>query len=323
MSKKKSLRRHRRGKKGSMARYGIIDVGSNTIRLCVFEVTDNGKAHQAPHISTLLNNKVMAGLASYVVDGTMTKEGIDRAIDVIGDHLKNASYFQCREVHVFATACLRNCRNSEQAVADIVAGIHEPIDLLPGETEAHLGFRGASLDRPIDEGILIDIGGGSVEMTRISRGVEGCGISLPQGSLSSFSQYVHGLVPTLQEMARITKAFRSLLDQHPVEEYRADRLCGIGGSVRSAMKVYGDLFCEGERLGYLEPAHIERMLEAYRDDGAAFAHGALHTAPDRVHTFIPGCLLLREIFAVTGASRLDVAKKGVREGYLVERVLGA
>lgn len=304
-----------------MARYGIIDVGSNTIRLCIFEVTPRGKGSEPPHISTLLNDKVMAGLASYVQDGAMSAGGIDRAIEAIGDHLKNASYFQCREVRVFATACLRNVSNSKEAVAAIEQGTGAKIDLLPGEMEAHLGFRGASLDVPMQQGVLIDIGGGSVEMTRIQDGADASGISLPQGSLSSFSQYVHGLVPTPDEMERISAAFRALLAEHPAEEYRTDRLYGIGGSVRSAMKVYGDLFNDGERLGYLEPAHIDTMLDAYRHDGAAFAHGALHTVPDRVHTFIPGCLLLREIFAVTGAPRLEVAKKGVREGYLIERVL--
>lgn len=305
-----------------MARYGIIDVGSNTIRLCVYEVTHRGKASGTPHLSTALNNKVMAGLASYVVDGRMTDKGIERAIDVIGDHLKIADFLGCREVHVFATACLRNVGNSDAAVAAIEAGIEAPIDLLPGEMEAHLGFRGACLDKDIEQGILIDIGGGSVEMTRIAGGAEQAGVSLPQGSLSSFSRFVHGLVPTAAESERIAQAFRGLLAEHPADWYRTDSLYGIGGTARSAMKVYGDLYAGGKRLGYLEPAHIECMLDAYRHDGAAFAHGALHTIPDRVHTFIPGCLLLREIFAATGAARLQVAKKGVREGYLLERVLG-
>lgn len=305
-----------------MARYGIIDVGSNTIRLCVYEVTYRGKASGTPHLSTVLNNKVMAGLASYVVDGRMTDKGIERAIDVIGDHLKITDFLECREVHVFATACLRNVGNSDAAVAAIEAGIEAPIDLLPGEMEAHLGFRGACLDKDIEQGILIDIGGGSVEMTRIAGGTERAGISLPQGSLSSFSRFVHGLVPTAAESERIAQAFRGLLAEHPADWYRTDSLYGIGGTVRSAMKVYGDLYAGGKRLGYLEPAHIECMLDAYRHDGAAFAHGALHTIPDRVHTFVPGCLLLREIFAATGAARLQVAKKGVREGYLLERVLG-
>lgn len=304
-----------------MPRYGIIDVGSNTIRLCVYDVSDR-KGDKLPHLSTLLNHKIMAGLASYVVDGAMSDQGIAKAVHVIRGDLRNADYFRCKEVRIFATACLRNCSNSKDAIARIEDGIGAKIDLLPGEMEAHLGFVGANYDRRIEEGVLVDIGGGSVELTRIAKGGEKCGISLPQGSLSSFSQYVHGLVPSPKEMERITDAFRELLNARPMEDYASEELFGIGGSVRSAMKVYGDLFNDGERLGCIEPAHLDLMLDAYRNDGAAFAHGSLHTVPDRVHTFIPGCLILKEIFAVTGAQHMTVAKKGLREGYLLECVLG-
>ena len=273
-----------------MPRYGIIDVGLNTIRLCVYDVSER-KGDKLPHLSTLLNHKIMAGLASYVVDGAMSDQGIAKAVHVIRGDLRNAAYFRCKEVRILATACLRNCTNSKDAVAHIEDGIDAKIDLLPGEMEAHLGK-------------------------------EKCGMSLPQGSLSSFSQYVHGLVPSPHEMESITLAFRENLNRRPMRDYAAKELYGIGGSVRSAMKVYGDLFNDGERLGYIELVHLDQMLNAYRNDGAAFAHGSLHTVPDRVHTFIPGCLLLREIFAVTGARRMTVAKKGLREGYLLERVLG-
>lgn len=304
-----------------MPRYGIIDVGSNTIRLCVYDVSER-KGDKLPHLSTLLNHKIMAGLASYVVDGAMSDQGIAKAVHVIRGDLRNAAYFRCKEVRIFATACLRNCTNSKDAVARIEDGIDAKIDLLPGEMEAHLGFVGANYDRDIEEGVLVDIGGGSVELTRIAKGKEKCGMSLPQGSLSSFSQYVHGLVPSPHEMESITLAFRENLNRRPMRDYAAKELYGIGGSVRSAMKVYGDLFNDGERLGYIELLHLDQMLNAYRNDGAAFAHGSLHTVPDRVHTFIPGCLILREIFVVTGARRMTVAKKGLREGYLLERVLG-
>ena len=64
-----------------MSRYGIIDLGSNTIRLCIYEVSC--AAHEPlrkKDIDTLLNYKVMAGLASHVEKGAMTEEGVKRAI---------------------------------------------------------------------------------------------------------------------------------------------------------------------------------------------------------------------------------------------------
>ena len=93
-----------------MSRYGIIDLGSNTIRLCIYEVSC--AAHEPlrkKDIDTLLNYKVMAGLASHVEKGAMTEEGVKRAIKTINAHLRRASHFNCDRIDIFATAVLRNC----------------------------------------------------------------------------------------------------------------------------------------------------------------------------------------------------------------------
>ena len=87
-----------------MSRYGIIDLGSNTIRLCIYEVSR--AAHEPlrkKDIDTLLNYKVMAGLASHVEKGAMTEEGVKRAIKTINAHLRRASHFNCNRIDIFAT----------------------------------------------------------------------------------------------------------------------------------------------------------------------------------------------------------------------------
>ena len=91
-----------------MSRYGIIDLGSNTIRLCIYEVSC--AAHEPlrkKDIDTLLNYKVMAGLASHVEKGAMTGEGVKRAIKTINAHLRRASHFNCDRIDIFATAPIR------------------------------------------------------------------------------------------------------------------------------------------------------------------------------------------------------------------------
>ena len=67
--------------------------------------------------------------------------------------------------------------------------------------------------------------------------------------------------------------------------------------------------------------HIDDILNRYAEDPNAFAHEALRTLPDRIHTLIPGCVIIREAFKLCGGERLDICKYGVREGYLAERVL--
>lgn len=316
-----------------MSYQAIIDLGSNTIRLCIYHLDSFAlhhiKHHQAYswdqngiHIS--LNYKVMAGLASFVTDGVMSKQGIKKATKTINDHLIRASHFGCdrpENVHIFATAVLRNCLNSEEAKHAIEEGCEFPITILSNKEEAHLGFVGAGLDSIPEAGVLVDIGGGSTELTVFADGVDHDNVSLPQGSLSSYARFVEGVLPTPREMEAIECAFKEKLATLDKTRYQAPTLCGIGGIVRSVAKLYGDMCNDGKRITTITREHLEIILAAYGQNPNAFAHTALKTIPDRIHTFVPGCIILRRIFLFCGAETLTVCKHGLREGCLIDKIL--
>ena len=170
-----------------MPNYGVIDLGSNSIRLVVYEVKEPASgAYTSKDFSSLISDKVMAGLSAFVEEGVFTPAGIDRAVEVLKGHAKRARYFRCERLDVFATAVLRNCSNSAEAVRAISKRIDAPITLLSSRDEAHLGFVGATSYRPIDRGTVIDIGGGSTEITRVRKGRDSNHTSVRMGSLSSF-----------------------------------------------------------------------------------------------------------------------------------------
>lgn len=305
-----------------MSRHAVIDFGSNTIRLCVYQVDDTIEGPiTKKNISTLLNYKVMAGLSSYVEDGKLSEKGIKKASRTIREQSERAAYFDCGRIEVFATAVLRNCKNNADAKRAIEEACGLPITILSNEEEAHLGLVGAQLDGPIDDATLVDIGGGSTELTALSRGAERVGTSLPQGSLSSFSMFVKGILPTKKEMDKIATRFDELYASLPKKTYENKNLVGIGGSIRSAAKVHGDIFRSGKRASTLLPEQIDEILESYRAEPEAFMRSAIQTIPDRVHTFIPGCVIIKEVFSLTKAKQLRIAKNGVREGFLIDRVL--
>ena len=192
-----------------MPNYAVVDLGSNSIRLVVYDVKDAHKrTYTSKDFKSLINDKVMAGLSAYVVDGTFTQDGIDRAIGVLRGHAKRARYFDCEKMEVFATAVIRNASNCEEAVAAIEEGAELPISLLSATDEAHLGFVGATCDRSVERGTLVDIGGGSTELTRIEGDRDFDNASIGQGSLSSFARHVRAILPTPDEMDAIAEAFR-------------------------------------------------------------------------------------------------------------------
>ncbi len=306
-----------------MQRIGIIDLGSNTIRLAVFDVERHfGKRLEPNEFREILDEKAVAGLSAYVVGGALSQAGVQKAVDVLGKHLTSARNIDCKKVHVFATAVLRNCSNSAQVVSAIEEGTGLPIDLISGRDEAHLGFVGASIGQHMDEGLLVDIGGGSTELTRIEGGRDRDNVSLAQGSVSSYAQFVSMVLPTAEECAQIRKAFTEQLAGLRKPVAPAPQAYGIGGSVRAVSKMSAALAGRGKALKQLSPNEIDAMFDLLEREPTQFAHLAVKAVPDRLHSMVPGALILREALRAAGAETLTLCKYGVREGYLAERVLG-
>ncbi len=306
-----------------MPNYALVDLGSNSIRLVVYEVKENGRdGYTNKDFKSLINDKVMAGLAAFVSDGVFTEDGVRRASSVLKGHAKRARYFNCKRMDVFATAVLRNAKNCDEAIDAIEAETGLSISLLSARDEAHLGFVGATCDRDIDRGTLIDIGGGSTELSRIDGDLDFENVSIGQGSLSSYAEHVRAILPTPEEMSTIASAFRAKVAALPnLETYRSPVFYGIGGSARAVAKMHAQIFGENVRPKDMTAHDIRAILELCRIDPDSFAHLALKASAERIHTLTPGCVILDALMNDFGAERLEICKYGVREGYLIERML--
>lgn len=298
--------------------YAVVDLGSNTVRLCVYDVSDDGRKFK-----TIMNRKITAGLAAYVQDGVMSAEGIAIAAESVKKCLKRAAYLRPARIDVFATAVLRNIGNSAEAVAAIEREAECSIALLSESDEAHLGFVGASSEDEISNGVLIDIGGGSSEVTLVCAGSDVMRASLPVGSLSSYKAYVSDILPTAEEIAAIRADVRALLEAnaHGLAEHRVRRFFGVGGSVRTLAEVNAHMNPGASESDFLR-AEAEALLACVGEQRRAFVDAVLHVAPERIHTVVCGLAILIELFDDFDASSLHVCKNGVREGYLIERMLG-
>ena len=309
-----------------MALHGVIDLGSNTVRLVVFEVRDNWNGTRpvtGKNIKSVLNDKVMAGLSSYVKCGEFTGAGIAKAIDVLNGHLKRARYLGCKRIDIFATAVLRNCTNSAAAIAVIESSVGAKINLLSAQDEAHLSFVGASCDKEVEDGVMVDLGGGSLELVRIRDGKDFDDISIPQGSLSSYSDFVEFVIPQAHEAKAIMDAFcQKMEEQSDFSQYQSKHLYAVGGSARAAAKLYAAAQGEIGKPTVLTPQHFDYLVTLLFEHPAQFSHLAARAVPERIHTVGPGCIILSELMRELKADTLEICKRGVREGYLIERMLG-
>ena len=294
---------------------GIVDLGSNTIRLSIYQ-------YEGEHFRLLLNKKTMAGLAGYVQDGALSDGGILVACRVLSSYRALLSNFSVSEMHVFATASLRNISNTGEAVEAIrdVTGV--TVEVLDGETEAALSFKGAVLPGGVPTGLLADIGGGSVELVSYRDMSITSACSLPMGSLSLYTRFVDGLFPTPEERRAIRACLSAELDRVRTGGLTCRHLCGVGGTIRAVSKLAVDVFGKDPESRILTADEIRALYKLLKKGGKDTLRQILHAAPDRVHTLLPGLLLLNAVVKAYGVETVSASSTGVREGYLMDRVLG-
>ena len=299
-------------KKEIKMNYALIDLGSNTIRLSVYSA-------EGDNFTLLFSEKVTAGMFSYIENGTMSYEGMSTAANVILGYIDVLKHFKIDELHIFATASLRNIKNTQEAVEKITALTNTPIDVISGQEEAQLSFFGALKISSLEEGVMFDAGGGSTEIVHFKQKSLLSAQSLDMGCLSLYTKYVSKFWPKREELAALSAAIDAELSKIK-DVSKSPNLLGIGGTGRAILKLSNSYYGKGDSLVISMPQLIEicDMLTS-KDD--IMRKLVLKKCPDRVHTIIPGTLLIRKIAEKFSIENLYISRYGVREGYLCKKLM--
>ena len=216
----------------------IVDVGSNTVRMNVYDVKD-GK------LKLLFSKKETVGLASYVRGQYMSAAGIEKVISVLEEFKDVLNNLNIHEMRVFATAALRNVKNSQEAVEEINRRTGLQVQVISGREEAELDFLGAAIESNIKKGLLVDIGGGSTELVAYKDGKIKSAVSIAKGSLNSYNKYVKGILPTKEERKSIKKDFVEKLEGLQAFE---GKICVI---IINTISLLGNHFAKTSGRNYL------------------------------------------------------------------------
>jgi exopolyphosphatase/guanosine-5'-triphosphate,3'-diphosphate pyrophosphatase len=296
--------------------YGLVDLGANSVRLSVYRV-------EGAQVVPLISKKETAGLSAYVQDGALSRAGMARACQVLAEFRAILENFGIGEMHVFATASLRNITNTEEAVARIARSTGIAVDVLSGADEARLDYAGASRGAGIRDGILVDIGGGSTELTEFSRGTVISAASMPVGSLNMYVKNAqNGLIPGKVSARAIRTDVCAELDKLTFVCGEYPRIYGVGGTIRATAKLANALFDLSDDNREISFGNLKDILRLFRESKRIALESILRVAPERVHTLVPGMTILKTVMKRFSGDVILVSGYGVREGYLYERVLG-
>ncbi len=299
--------------------YGIIDIGSNTIRMAIYLI-------EGSHIEMLMKKKHTVGLAAYLKGGVMQQQGIDKAVEILNEFQDFLRSFQITQVITFTTAALRNAKNSAAAVGEIEQRTGLTIRVITGDEEAIFDFIGATRNLQEESGLLVDIGGGSTEIVNYQQRRIQHKISLRIGSLAFRTKYVQGILPTAGECLVMREqaeaAIQSATAFNAVSELS---MAGIGGTFKGAAALYNAMFNQPASNNRMEARRLKTIIATFQQDHGLTQYMSvmlMRTVADRINTIIPG-LIIADVLARRFQSKIiTYSDSGVREGYIYDQIIG-
>ena len=299
--------------------HAIIDIGSNTIRMAVYQI-------EGRQFTLLMKRKHTVGLAGYLENGRLVRAGLEKTVKILHGFMDFINTFRIPHVHAFATAALRSAVNSRAAVGEIARRTGVQVRIISGDEEAMYDFIGATQNITHADGIMIDIGGGSTEIIAYENHEMKGRWSLPLGSLAMSKEYVAGLLPVPAECAAIKDAVTGILAEAPaVCGLRARHMVGMGGVLSSASRMHALL--HPEETPRLLPADALPQMIAMFGSGRPLTEAdtavLLRAAPDRLHNIVPGMIIASVLAETFAAADIRYSDSGVREGYIWKEIIGA
>ena len=139
--------------------------------------------------------------------------------------------------------------------------------------------------------------------------------------MSLFTKHVSGLFPTKEERKAIRSDVREELEKAKTAGLRCSHLTGVGGTFRAAAKLCNDLSGADPDNRIIPAGEIHALYKGLKKGDQDTLRQILRSVPDRVHTILPGLAILTAILDAYEVSTVSVSACGVREGYLLRRVM--
>ncbi len=294
--------------------YAVIDIGSNTIRLSVYKVIGD-------EVKNLFNEKSSASLASFIEKGMMNEHGIQKLINTLKEFKNLISNFEdISKTYAIATASIRNSCNRREIIERVRTEVEIDIELISGEEEAKLSFLGSGIDS--QSGILTDIGGGSSEIVVFEQGKVVKTSSLNIGSLVAFDNFARELFMTKDEKKLLEDDIKLMIASNNLNRVQHDLVCAVGGSARACLKLYNEYYDKEAGNVIITMDGLKNLINTLINmENRAKMKLILKVKADRIHTLIPGMIILYRIAKYFYADIIRVSMTGIREGFVYSKIL--
>lgn len=299
-------------------KYAIVDIGSNTMRLVIYTRDKSGRLTESENVKTV------ARLRNYLSEkGRLKPEGIDVLVHTLQGFQEVTRHHNLQEVRCVATAAIRQANNQEEILERVEQETDFSMRILSEYEEANYGFLAVVNSTPFEDGITVDIGGGSTEITYFHERKLIYFYSFPFGALSLKQQFVKNDVPAPQELKALRKFLKEQFGTLPWLKDKKLPLIGIGGSARNLAQIHQ------EYIGYPvagihqymmsgnDVKNVQNMLLGMDFSEIQRVEGLTR---DRADIIIPAIEVFVHLMNCIGTDTFALSRKGLRDGVFYEEM---
>ncbi len=291
----------------------VIDVGSNSTRMEVLQLTSDYDLRVMSEVKALLR---LASRKSK--DGSLLPSAVADLSRMIADFANVASASNVDAIRAVATSAMRDATNRNEVVERIKSDAGIDLDVISGEKEAEYGFLGAVFSLPAHDGLLFDIGGGSVEFSFFQDRTLKHVYTLDIGALRMSDEFLIELHHPQEAVNALRRHVRKLLKSSEMPSIdENDKLIGAGGTMRNLTKIdratrnhsFGRLHGSVVRYGALK-----RIVSGIRGLDRASLTYMPGLNPERVDSILGGAIVASEIVKHFNKKPVIISGRGIREG---------
>jgi len=298
----------------------VIDIGSNSGRMIIV------RSPTGRHLETLGEGRAPLRLASdLAATGSIGPAAFERTVQCVDDFLAHGRAAGVARTIAVATAAVRDADNGEEFIGRVRTHTHVDIDVIDGAREAELAFLGAVHSLPVHSGLLLDVGGGSIELTRFRDRRLTKAWTLPVGALLMADRFFNEDPPARSERRKLVDHIGDAIRDSALPTMtRNEGLAGTGGTIRNLAKMdRRERSYPLSRLhGYvLALSRVDELISLLSSRPLAKRAQLAGLNPDRADSIVAGAIVLHTIMEAMGAEEITVSGKGLREGIAMEALM--
>ena len=296
-------------------RLGVLDVGSNTVHLQVVD------AHPGARPSPATNQKVELRLHEYLnKEGEITAEGVALLEESIADAISHAKEFQTEEILAFATSAIRDAKNGKDILDQINKKFEIDLQVLSGDDEAQMTFLAVRRWLGWSSGrlLVLDIGGGSLEIAVGDDERAEATISLPLGASRLTREYLDSDPHTAKEIKALeTFVYDAIKQSLPedISKHIADHFVATSKTFRTLARLGEHWFEDNPK--YLKINSLTKMIPKLQEMSNKQRAELPGVSQSRARQIVAGAIVARTVMERLHINELEICPWALREGIVL------